>query len=244
MDQTRNNKPKDFIEGEILLINKPTTWTSFDVVNKIRRMLRYFLKTKKIKVGHAGTLDPLATGLLIICTGGATKQIQQFQDLDKEYTGTIYLGGTTASLDSETEVTDIFPVEHITDDMIVHAAEEFVGDIEQVPPAYSAIRIEGTRAYRLARKNQDVNMSPRRVNISTFEINDIQMPRVKFRVTCSKGTYIRSLARDFGQALDSGAYLEDLCRTRIGDFKLADAMEITDLEKILKERQQSGLNSV
>jgi len=237
MEPDQQNKDYDFLAGEILLINKPSTWTSFDVVNKIRRMLRFFLKAK-IKVGHAGTLDPLATGLLIICTGGATKRIQQFTDMDKEYTGTFHLGAITASLDSETEVSETFPVDHITHDMIQEATKGFIGDIQQVPPAYSAIRVEGTRAYRMARKNLEVKMDPRTVNISSFGISDIQIPLVKFSVTCSKGTYIRSLARDFGKALNSGAYLDDLCRTRIGDFQLSEALEITDLEKILRDRQQ------
>lgn len=243
MDHSQSHKTYNFSEGEILLINKPSTWTSFDVVNKIRRMMRYFLK-EKIKVGHAGTLDPLATGLLIICTGRATKQIQQFQDLDKEYSGTIFLGGITPTLDAETEVTQTFPVDHINEDMIDKVSRQFVGEIEQVPPAYSAIWIEGTRAYNLARKNKDIEIGPRKVNITSFDILQVEIPRVKFRVSCSKGTYIRSLARDFGEALESGAYLKELCRTRIGDYELTDALEISDLENILRQKQQSGLNSV
>ncbi len=243
MNQKASNKKYNFLEGEVLLINKPSTWTSFDVVNKIRRMLRYFLK-QKIKVGHTGTLDPLATGLLLICTGGATKKINQFQDLDKTYTGTLLLGAVTASLDKETDVIDTFPVDHITAEMIQKATLKFIGEVKQVPPAYSAIRVEGTRAYQLARKQQDVKMSPRIVSINEFEITDINIPKVKFRVSCAKGTYIRSLARDFGQALDSGAYLYELCRTRIGEFKLSDAMEITDLENILREGQQFDSNGV
>ena len=234
----------DFPAGEVLLIDKPLEWTSFDVVNKIRYMLRHHLGIKKLKVGHAGTLDPLATGLLIVCVGKATKRINEFTGLDKEYTGTIFLGGITPSLDAETEVTQTFPVDHIDVKMIEKVSRLFVGEIDQVPPAYSAIWVEGTRAYNLARKNKEVDMGSRKVNIASFNILDIELPRVKFRVSCSKGTYIRSLARDFGEALESGAYLEDLCRTRIGKFKLADAMEISDLENILRQKQQSGLNSV
>jgi tRNA pseudouridine55 synthase len=240
MDLKNKNKTYDFMEGEVLLINKPSTWTSFDVVNKIRRMLGYFLKVRKIKVGHAGTLDPLATGLLIVCTGGATKNIQQFQDMDKEYTGTFYLGATTASLDKETDIEERHPVDHISEDMIRQASRQFTGTIEQVPPAYSAIKIEGTRAYHMAREKQKVSMAPRKVHISSFEITAIQMPFVEFRVSCSKGTYIRSLARDFGNELNTGAYLEELCRTRIGSYELADAMEIAELENILRQMQQSA----
>jgi tRNA pseudouridine55 synthase len=236
---SQNHKTYDFIEGEVLLINKPATWTSFDVVNKIRGMIRYFLKTGKIKVGHAGTLDPLATGLLIICTGKATKSLHQYQDLDKEYTGTCCLGATTPSLDKETEISERYPVDHITEEMIREASKSLTGQIEQVPPAYSAIKIEGKRAYRMARGKQEVPMGPRKVLISSFDITGIQMPYVKFRVSCSKGTYIRSLVRDFGESLGSSAYLDDLCRTRIGDFRLSDAMDITDLENILKLGKQS-----
>ena len=240
MDPKNMNKAYDFMEGEVLLINKPSSWTSFDVVNKIRRMLRYFLKVRKIKVGHAGTLDPLATGLLIVCTGGATKNIQRFQDMDKEYTGSFFLGATTPSLDRETDIDEKFLVDHITEEMIRQAASRFNGTIEQVPPAYSAIKIEGTRAYRMAREKQEVSMAPRKVHIASFDITAIQMPLVKFRVSCSKGTYIRSLARDFGEALNTGAYLDELCRTRIGEFSLADAMEINELEKILQQGQQTA----
>jgi tRNA pseudouridine55 synthase len=240
MDRSRNHKTYDFIEGEVLLINKPATWTSFDVVNKIRGMIRYFLKAGKLKVGHAGTLDPLATGLLIICTGKATRNIQQYQELDKEYTGTLCLGATTPSLDKETEISEHHPVDHISEDMIREASKAFTGQLEQVPPVYSAIKIEGKRAYKMARGKQEVSMAPRQVLISSFDITGIQMPYIKFCVSCSKGTYIRSLVRDFAESLGSSAYLEALCRTRIGDFKLSDAMEITDLENILRLGQQSA----
>ena len=239
MDTLQNQKTYNFIEGEVLLINKPATWTSFDVVNKIRGMLKYFLKARKLKVGHAGTLDPLATGLLIICTGKATKSIQQYQELDKEYSGTLCLGATTPSLDKETDISERFPTEHITEEMIREASIAFTGQIDQIPPVFSAIKIEGRRAYIMARGKQEVPMGPRRVLVSSFDITGIQMPYVHFRVSCSKGTYIRSLVRDFAESFGSGAYLDDLCRIRIGDYKLSDAMEIADLEKILKAGQQS-----
>ncbi len=215
----------DFELGEVLLVNKPLTWTSFDVVNK----LRYTIKKKlgnKIKVGHAGTLDPLATGLLIICTGKMTKKIDEYTGMDKEYTGSFYIGGTTATYDSELEMNATFPTEHIDADMLRSIAQSFVGDIEQMPPIYSAIKIDGSAAYIAARKGAEVVMKARNVTIKEFELTKIEMPLVHFRVVCSKGTYIRSLAYDFGKALNSGAYLASLCRTKIGVFDVKDAKDV------------------
>ena len=207
-------------DDNVLLFNKPYKWTSFDVVHKIRNTL----KIKRI--GHAGTLDPLATGLLIICTGKMTRSIHMFQDMEKEYTGTLVLGYVTASYDLETAVTGSFPTEQITPDLIRETASLFTGVIEQTPPAHSAVKVGGKRSYALARKGKTPELKSRKVHVNRFEITSIDMPRIQFLVTCSKGTYIRSLAHDFGKALGSGAYLEVLCRTRIGHYRLADAYEI------------------
>ena len=212
-------------EERILLIDKPYDWTSFDVVNK----LRYKLKIKKI--GHAGTLDPLATGLLIICTGKMTKRIEEFMGLEKEYTGKFVLGQTTASHDLETLVSEPQDISYLTGDMIRQAAVQFTGKISQVPPLHSAIKIGGRRAYKIARKGKDVELKSREVEVKAFEITDIQLPEVTFRIVCSKGTYIRSLARDFGNALGPGAYLSELCRTRIGPYLLKDAVKIDQVEQ-------------
>lgn len=209
--------------GEILLINKPYEWTSFDVVNK----LRYKLKIKK--VGHAGTLDPLATGLLIVCTGKMTKQIESLMGMEKEYTGAFHLGQTTPSFDRETAVDATYPTDHLTDELIRDTTQQFIGAIEQIPPAHSAIKVKGKRAYEMARQGEEVILKPRTIEIREFEITDIALPLVHFRVVCSKGTYIRSLARDFGEALNTGAFLAALCRTRIGTFALKDAQEIEDV---------------
>lgn len=211
-------------EGRVLLLNKPLRWTSFDVVNK----LRYKLKIKKI--GHAGTLDPLATGLLIICTGRKTKQIESFMGLEKEYTGSFVLGFTTPSHDLETEVTESSDPSSLTEESIADAARHFTGTIEQVPPVHSAIMVGGRRSYALARKGKPVHLQPRKIEIQAFEITRIDLPVVDFRVICSKGTYIRSLARDFGNHLQVGAYLSELCRTRIGRYLLEDALAVEDVE--------------
>lgn len=210
--------------GHLLLINKPLSWTSFDVVNK----LRYRLKIKKI--GHAGTLDPLATGLLIICTGRMTKQIDTFMGLEKEYTGTFVIGQTTPSYDLETEVSAPVDVSRITEHDIRNAARELTGKISQLPPAHSAIKVDGKRAYKFARQGKEVELKPREVEVREFEITSIALPQVNFRISCSKGTYIRSLARDLGEKLGVGAYLSQLCRTRIGNFKLEDAVSIDDVK--------------
>jgi len=215
-------EPQDDI-GRVLLINKPFLWTSFDVVNK----LRYRLKIKKI--GHAGTLDPLATGLLIICTGKMTKRIEEFMGLEKEYTGRFVLGKSTPSHDLETEISEERDISAVTHEQIHAATQALTGNISQLPPLHSAIRVGGKRAYQFARKGQEVDLKHRSVEVKEFEITGIALPEATFRIVCSKGTYIRSIARDFGNALSVGAYLTDLCRTRIGNFKLEDALNIDDV---------------
>jgi len=216
-----------FEEGKLILINKPLHWTSFDAVRKIRNLIG----TKK--VGHAGTLDPLATGLLIICTGKLTKKINEFMAQEKEYTGTFTLGATTTTYDLESEPQDFQPVDKISAEEIKRATGKFCGEIMQTPPAHSAIKKDGKRVYELARKGKHVKLEPRKVLIRQFEITKIELPIVEFRVVCSTGTYIRSLANDFGQVLGCGAYLSSLCRTRIGTFKLEDALTIEEFEKSL-----------
>jgi tRNA pseudouridine55 synthase len=211
-------------KGTFLLVNKPIEWTSFDVVNK----LRHILKTKKI--GHAGTLDPLATGLLIICTGKMTKTIDTFQGLEKEYTGKFVIGQTTASYDLETTPTPPKEILHISREEIMDAAQTFKGKIQQVPPAHSSIKVNGKRAYSLARKGHDVELKAREIEIKEFEITNISIPEVTFRVVCSKGTYIRSLVHDLGAALGVGAYLSELCRTRIGTFVLENAETLEQIK--------------
>jgi len=223
----------DYKEGQILLIDKPLQWTSFQVVNKLRWHIRKSFGIKKIKVGHAGTLDPLATGLLVICTGKFTKRIQEFQGQIKEYTGTITLGGTTPSYDLETEIDQTFPIDHITEEDIKTATSQFIGEIEQYPPVFSALKKDGKRLYEYAREGQEVAVEPRKITITEFEITRIALPEVDFRVVCSKGTYIRSLAHDFGKALDSGGHLTVLRRTKIGAFSVDDAMSIQSFENQL-----------
>lgn len=220
-----------FEEGQVLLINKPLQWTSFDAVRKIRNLIR--IK----KVGHAGTLDPLATGLLIICTGKFTKRINEYMAKEKEYTGTITLGAVTPTYDLESEPENFKPIDDITPEKIKTATKEFTGPIMQVPPAHSAIKVDGKRVYELARKGQEVKLEPRPVTIHAFEITGIDMPHVHFKVVCSTGTYIRSLANDFGAVLGCGAYLSSLCRTRIGEFSVEDAMSIQEFEKSIGNRQ-------
>ncbi len=219
---------EDFKNGQVLLIDKPLTWTSFQAVNKLRWEIRQAFNIKKIKVGHAGTLDPLATGLLIICTGKMTKQIDTFQGQDKEYTGTFVLGSTTPSYDLETEIDQTFPTDHITDDNIHKVANSFIGDTEQFPPIFSALKKDGKRLYDYAREGKTVEIKPRTIRISEFEITNIDRTKIQFRVVCSKGTYIRSLAHDFGKALNSGAHLSVLRRTKIGDFDVKNAVTPLD----------------
>jgi tRNA pseudouridine55 synthase len=222
---------EEFADGQLLLINKPYNWTSFDVVGKIRNAF----KPLKLKVGHAGTLDPLATGLLIICTGKMTKQIDTFQAQEKEYTGTMILGETTPSYDMETDADQKFDISHVTEDEIRHACQQFIGDIQQYPPAHSAIKIDGERLYEKARRGEDVELRLRNVTISEFEITGIALPEINFRVVCSKGTYIRSLVNDFGKALNNGAYLSKLRRTRSGSYKIDDAHEVMELVMMIRE---------
>lgn len=219
-------KAEDFLSGQILLIDKPLNWTSFQVVNKLRWEIRQAFKIKKIKVGHAGTLDPLATGLLIICTGKKTKEINTFQAQTKEYIGTITLGSTTPSYDLETEINHSFPTNHIDEKLIKETTFQFIGNIEQLPPVFSAVKKDGKRLYEFARAGEEVEVKPRKINILEFEITKIVGLQIDFRVVCSKGTYIRSLAHDFGLALNSGAHLSALRRTKIGEFKVSDAMDI------------------
>ena len=216
----------DFKNGQVLLIDKPLTWTSFQVVNKLRWHIRKTFDIKKIKVGHAGTLDPLATGLLIICTGKFTKRINTFQAQEKEYTGTFTLGATTPSYDLETEIDNTYPTEHLTEELIHKTTSQFIGEIDQKPPIFSAIKKDGKRLYELARAGETTEIKTRKVTISTFEITKIDLPNIEFKVVCSKGTYIRSLAYDFGNALNSGAHLSALRRTKIGDFNVKDGQTI------------------
>ncbi len=217
---------EEFKAGQVLLFDKPLEWTSFQLVNKVRWLIRKNFKIKKIKVGHAGTLDPLATGLLIICTGKATKTIDLIQGQEKEYTGTFTLGATTPSYDMETEVDQKFPTQHLSEEKIREATEAFLGDIQQYPPVFSALKKDGKRLYEYARKGEEVQVSARNVNISEFEITKISFPEVHFRVVCSKGTYIRSLAHDFGKELETGAYLSSLRRTRIGEHEVKNALDL------------------
>ena len=225
-----------FTEGEMLLINKPLTWTSFDVVGKIRNTL----KPLKLKVGHAGTLDPLATGLLIICTGKLTKKIDEFQAQEKEYTGTFTLGATTPSYDLETEVDEKFSVDHITEEAIHEATVQFCGQIAQFPPPHSAIKMGGERIYLKARRGEVMELKARHVEIRAFEITRIALPEVDFRVVCGKGTYIRSLAHDFGKALGSGAYLSALCRTKSGNYCVENAFDVADLVNHIRTLKETG----
>ena len=220
--------------GQVLLIDKPLTWTSFQVVNKLRWEIRQRFNIKKIKVGHAGTLDPLATGLLIICTGKQTKQIDTYQGQVKEYTGTFTLGGTTPSYDLETEIDNIFPTAHITEELLHETTKQFMGEIQQKPPIFSAIKKDGKRLYELARKGETTEIKERTVTVSSFEITKIKLPEVEFRIICSKGTYIRSIAFDYGKALNSGGYLSALRRTKIGNFSVDDAFSVEEFINNLK----------
>ena len=213
------------LEGDVLVFDKPYQCTSFDLVSKMKRMIRKEYETK-VKVGHAGTLDPLATGVLIICIGSYTKKIDTYQAAEKEYTGTLLLGATTPSFDLETPVDETFPYLHITEEMANCAAKNFLGEIEQIPPQYSAVRIEGKRAFDFARKGEKVEIKSRIITLREFEITRFALPEIDFRIVCSKGTYIRSLARDFGFALKSGAHLTALRRTRIGDFMVENAIKV------------------
>jgi len=221
---------EDFQTGQVLLIDKPLQWSSFQAVNKIKWSLKKHLGLKKIKVGHAGTLDPLASGLLIVCTGKFTKRIPELQGMIKEYTGTFHLGATTPSYDLETEIDAVFPTGHITEELIYKTVASFLGEIDQKPPIFSAIKKDGKRLYEHARKGEEIEIQARKTVIHEFEITRIALPEVDFRVVCSKGTYIRSLAYDYGLALQSGAHLTALRRTKIGDYAVDNAMLVTDFE--------------
>jgi len=230
------NTQNSFEEGKVILLNKPLRWTSFDVIRKIRNLIR--IK----KVGHAGTLDPLATGLLIVCTGRFTKKINEYMAQEKEYTGSVTLGATTASYDLEQEPENFKPFDHLTEELIRTTAARFTGDIMQVPPSHSAIQINGKRVYELARQGKEVIIEPRKVTVTEFEITAIDLPLVYFRITCSTGTYIRSLAHDLGNELGCGGHLSSLCRTRIGNFKIGDAltMEQFELEVVKMKEPNQG----
>lgn len=214
----------DFITGEIIAINKPYTWTSFQIVNKIRYHLSRKFNVKRFKVGHAGTLDPLATGVLLLCTGKATKRIEELQKQTKEYVAEIMLGATTPSYDMEHPVNETFPYGHITKEMVEEVLKSFIGDIAQRPPLFSACKVDGKRAYDLARKGSEMQLEPKQIRIDSIDLIEYSLPKIKIRVVCGKGTYIRSLARDIGEALQSGAYLTELTRTRIGDYKIEDCI--------------------
>ena len=226
-----------FAEGELLLVNKPYRWTSFDVVGKIRNAL----KPLKLKVGHAGTLDPLASGLLIICTGKLTKKIDEYQAQEKEYTGTMVLGASTPSYDLETQIEQTFDTSGLTEEQLIAACGKFIGEVDQFPPVHSAVKIGGERLYLKARRGETVELKSRKVTITDFRITRIELPEADFKVVCSKGTYIRSLVHDFGKALNNGAYLSRLRRTRSGDFKIEDAYEVMELVahiRSLKEKDE------
>ena len=219
-----------FLAGQVILIDKPLNWSSFQVVNKVRWLIKKNIGVKKIKVGHAGTLDPLATGLLILCCGKMTKEIERFQGQEKTYSGTFQLGATTPSYDLETEIDQTYPTDHINPALVEATKAQFIGEIDQYPPVFSALKKEGKRLYEYARKGEKVDIRSRKVHIRSFSIETKALPQLSFSVNCSKGTYIRSLAHDFGQALGSGAYLSSLCRERIGDFLLKNAMTIETFE--------------
>ncbi|MBR2619133.1 MAG: tRNA pseudouridine(55) synthase TruB [Paludibacteraceae bacterium] len=218
----------DYIAGEILYFNKPLAWTSFNLVNRVRGVLSRHIGVKKLKVGHAGTLDPLATGVMILCTGKATKQIESFQYQTKEYIATLQLGATTPSFDLEKEIDATYPIEHITEKLVRETLQQFIGTIEQIPPTFSAVKIDGKRAYQYAREGMEVEIQPKTLVIDEIELLDYNLPSITIRVVCSKGTYIRALARDIGIALHSGAHLTALQRTRIGDITLDKCMEYED----------------
>jgi len=227
---------EDYKNGQVLLIDKPLEWTSFQVVNKLRWHIRQKFGIKKIKVGHAGTLDPLATGLLIICTGKFTKKIHEYQGQEKEYTGEITLGATTPSYDLETEINENFPVAHITEELIYNTTKQFIGEIDQIPPIFSALKKDGRRLYEIAREGKTIEIPSRKITISEFEITKINLPKIEFRVVCSKGTYIRSLAYDFGKAVNSGGHLSKLRRTKIGSFLVEGTLDpLNYIEKHLSK---------
>ncbi len=226
--------PEEYLSGQVILVDKPLTWSSFQAVNKLKYLLINKVKLpKKFKIGHAGTLDPLATGLLIVCTGKFTKTISEIQSQKKEYTGTFVVGATTPSYDLETEIDATFPTSHISEQLILETTNHFLGEIDQKPPVYSAIKKDGVRLYEHARAGETVEIASRKTTIYEFEITRIDLPEIDFRVACSKGTYIRSLAYDFGLALNSGAHLAALRRTKIGDYNVGNAVSLEEFEKNL-----------
>lgn len=233
MDQTLLNR--DFVKGEILFFDKPLDWTSFDVVNRVRYLLCRKLKIKKLKVGHAGTLDPKATGLVVLCTGKATKQIESLQAEEKEYIATLKLGATTPSFDLESEEDQSFETKHITLELINEKLKLFIGETDQIPPVFSAIKVNGKRAFDYAREGHDLELKARKIWIGAIEILDFNMPELCIKITCGKGTYVRSLARDIGESLGSGAYLTALRRTRVGDNKTENAFSIEEFEKNIED---------
>ena len=224
---------ESFINGKLLLINKPINWTSFQVVNKIRWLIKSNYAIKKIRVGHAGTLDPLAQGLLIVCTGKLTKKIVEYQDKKKSYSGTFFIGATTPSFDLETEIDSTYSIKNIDEKNLIQTSKKFLGKSKQSPPIFSAIKLKGKKLYNYARKGENVKLEKREINIYKFELTKINLPLVDFRIECSKGTYIRSIANDFGKELKSGAYLQNLVRTSIGNYKLKNALSINDFEKMI-----------
>lgn len=227
----------DFKAGEVILVDKPKEWTSFDVVNKLRYLIRHQFQFKKLKVGHAGTLDPLATGLLIVCTGKFTKNIDTYQAQIKEYVTTIKLGATTPSFDRETEEDAQFPYDHITHEILNEKLKSFIGEQDQIPPMYSAKRVDGKKAYISARKGETLELKPNQIVIYSLELLNFQLPYVTLKMTCSKGTYVRAFGRDLGAALNSGGYLHELRRTRSGDFSVDEAMSIEEIEKTIRNLQ-------
>jgi tRNA pseudouridine55 synthase len=231
-----NNKTYNFVEGEVLLVDKPLEWTSFDVVNYMRGFLKKVYGLKKLKVGHAGTLDPLATGLLVICTGKFTKRIEEFQGMDKVYIGTMHFGATTPSFDRESEIDEEFDISDVKEESFSIAAKTFEGVIDQVPPIFSAIKVNGKRAFEYARKNDEVKLKSRKVTVNSFDIINVNLPNIGFAISCSKGTYIRSLARDFGKKLEKGAFLTELRRTQIGELNVNDAYTLESFKKAVLDQ--------
>ncbi|MCK9412840.1 MAG: tRNA pseudouridine(55) synthase TruB [Prolixibacteraceae bacterium] len=240
----KESKDFDFIRGEILVLNKPLDWTSFDLVNKVRIMLCRLMKIKKLKLGHAGTLDPKATGVMVLCSGKLTKQIDEIQADEKEYIALLKVGATTPSFDLETEEDEQFSTDHITRETVENILPSFAGTIEQVPPAYSAIKVDGKRAYKLARKGKEVELKPKMLVVKEIELLRFEMPEIELRIVCSKGTYIRALARDIGKALNSGAYLKGLVRTRIGEYSIEQCLDLTELADMLSAHFNTSKNTI
>ena len=239
----KESKDFDFIRGEILVLNKPLDWTSFDLVNKVRIMLCRLMKIKKLKLGHAGTLDPKATGVMVLCSGKLTKQIDEIQADEKEYVALLKIGATTPSFDLETEEDEQFATAHITRETLENVLPSFVGAIEQIPPAYSAVKVDGKRAYKLARKGTEVELKSKMLVVKEIELLRFEMPEIELRIVCRKGTYIRALARDIGKALNSGAYLKGLIRTRIGEYSIDQSLDLTELADMLSAHFNTSKNT-